>query len=96
MSIIGANSVIGVESVVESGVRVWVNKQIASGTTISYDVKYGNGKGIIIDEDGICGDTGGEVSPIVATKLGASLVAAGKNIVLVISLTQPQKLLQWR
>lgn len=69
----GANSVIGENSVIESGVKVWAGKSIESNINANYDVKYGHFKKLFIDDDGICGETNGEITPQIATALGSAL-----------------------
>lgn len=79
-SVIGESAVIGENSVVEGGVKVWNGKHIERNTTAVFDVRYGSLKPLCIGDDGIYGETGGEMSAFSAVKAGMSLVNAGKKI----------------
>lgn len=78
--IIGESAIIGENSVIEDGVRVWNNKRIERNTVASFDIRHGNIQSLHIGEDGIYGETNGEISAYTAVKTGISLVNAGKNI----------------
>ncbi|MFA5658806.1 MAG: sugar phosphate nucleotidyltransferase [Oscillospiraceae bacterium] len=71
-AVIGEGAVIGENSVVEAGVRIWQGKQLERGVCASYDVKYGNAKAIFLDEEGLAGETNGDITPQLAAALGAA------------------------
>ncbi len=75
-SVIGEKAEIGENATVEAGVRVWQGKQLDRNSTATYDIKYGNAKAMCLDEDGVCGEINGVVTPQVATTLGSSLASA--------------------
>lgn len=79
-SAVGAKAVIGRGAVVESGVRVWANKAIAGGICAGYDIKHGSSHPLTFSEDGISGETGGEVMPYNAAKIGMAVSAVSKRI----------------
>lgn len=87
-AVIGENSTIGENAVVESSVKIWMNKQIASNAVVSYDVKYGNVRKLALDEDGLSGETNSEITPSIAAILGASASLIGKRIGIGFSLGQ--------
>ncbi len=78
--VVGENAVIGENSVVEGSVKIWAGKHLDNNTSAAYDVKYGYAKPLSIDDEGICGETNGEITPQIAAILGSSLATAGNRI----------------
>ena len=78
--IIGESAIIGENAIVEDSVRVWNNKKIERNIVVSFDIRYGNMQALHISEDGIYGETNGEISAYTAIKTGLSLVNAGRNV----------------
>lgn len=78
--IVGGGAVIGENAVVENGVKVWNGKHVDPGTSASFDVKYGNAHRFSLDDDGICGETGGEITPQTAAVFGSSAASLGEVI----------------
>lgn len=78
--VVGENALIGENSVVQSGVKIWTGKELERDSTASYDIKYGTAHLLSIDDDGVCGETNGEITPQVASVLGSALCSAGKKI----------------
>lgn len=79
-SAVGAKAVIGRGAVVESGVRVWTNKAVAPGMCAGYDIKHGTSQPLLFGDDGISGETGGEIMPHNAAKIGMAVSALSKRI----------------
>ena len=75
-AVVGENAIIGEGSTVEAGVKVWQGKQLDRNTTASYDIKYGNSKSICLDDEGVCGETNGVITPQIASILGSSLASS--------------------
>ena len=71
-AVCGDKAIIGQNATLESGVKVWPNKQVECGTSASVDVKYQTAKKTVFDDDGIFGEAGGDITPGVMTRLGAS------------------------
>ena len=78
--IVGENAVICENSIVEAGVKIWAGKHLDSNTVATYDIKYGHAKQLCIDDEGVCGETNGEITPQVASVLGSSIASSGKKI----------------
>ncbi len=78
-AVVGENAVVGESSVVEPGVRIWNGKQLDKGSSASYDIKYGNARTLFIDDDGITGETNGDITPSLATVIGASVASCCEN-----------------
>ncbi len=74
-AVIGENAVVGESATVESGVKLWQGRHLEAGSTASYDIKYGYGRNLFCDEDGISGETNTVITPQIAAKLGSSAVA---------------------
>lgn len=73
---------IGSESVISSGVRIWPNRNISGGLTVSDNIKYFSSKSNIFDEKGITGTAGIEVTPEKCSLIGAAVgsTAYGKKV----------------
>lgn len=80
-AVIGEGAVVCENATVESGVKLWAGKTLSANTTAAYDIKYGRARQLCIDEEGICGETNGEITPQVAAVLGASLATVGDVVV---------------
>lgn len=93
--VIGENAVVGENSIVENGVKIWAGKHLDNNTTATYDVKYGNVKQLCIDDEGICGETNGEITPQIASILGSSIATVGKKIGIGYRGTAPAKALAY-
>lgn len=93
--IVGKNAVIGENAVVENGVKIWAGKHLDDNTTASYDVKYGNARQLCIDDEGVCGETNGEITPQIASMLGASLGTVGQKIGIGFKDTAPARALAY-
>ncbi len=78
-SVLGFNSVIGENTVVGPGVLIWPEKQVASGLSVRENIKIGKGPQITLEEDGIRGEAGGDMTPDQAVRLGAALSGAVKG-----------------
>lgn len=79
-SAVGAKAVIGRGAVVESGVRIWANKTVTGGMCAGYDIKHGTSHPLMFGEDGISGETGGEVMPYNAARVGMAVSAVSKRV----------------
>lgn len=72
-AVLGEGAMLGEDSRLLGGIKLWNKKETASGLTVGDDVKYGSAKSIVIDDDGISGETNVTVTPELAAKIGASL-----------------------
>lgn len=90
-AVVGEGGTVCENATVEGGVKLWAGKTLSANTTAAYDIKYGRARQLSIDEDGICGETNGEITPQVAAVLGASLATAGRGLVVGHSFTAPAK-----
>ncbi|MCL2077611.1 MAG: sugar phosphate nucleotidyltransferase [Oscillospiraceae bacterium] len=82
-SVIGEGTVIGENSRVESGVRVWQNKNVPADSIVCNDYKYSGKNKIEISERGVGGDTNIDVTPDFAAKVGCALSGLCPNNILV-------------
>lgn len=71
-AVVGEGAVIGENAVVSSGVKIWNNKRIARGASVTADVKYGSAAVPEITEDGICGATNTVITPEFAVRTGCA------------------------
>lgn len=78
-AVVGENAIIGENATVSGGVKIWSNKSIERNFKAVYDIKYGSGRELFIDDEGICGETNGNVNPRVAMLFGSSLATCSEN-----------------
>lgn len=83
-AVVGENAMIGENATVRESVKIWRNKSVERNFNAVYDIKHGNGKAFYLDDEGICGETNGAVSPSVAMALGSSIATCSKNNVVAI------------
>lgn len=83
--IIGEKSTVGKKSAIEKDVRIWPEKQIADNLRVNSNVIWGNAMETLFDETGITGDTGLEMTPELAAKIGAAVCSACENKAVVIA-----------
>lgn len=79
-AMVGGDAIVGADAVVTAGVRVWQGKRLEGGLTVSQDVKYGPPVQLCLDDEGICGASGGPLDPQSAALCGSCLSMLGKNI----------------
>lgn len=72
-AVMGEDSTLGAESVLSGGARLWNKRETADGITVSGDVKYGAARNIVIDDDGISGETNRNITPELMVRLGAAV-----------------------
>lgn len=83
-AVIGENALIGENAIVRENVKIWRNKSIERNFNAVYDVKFGSGKALNLDDEGICGETNGSVSPRVAMTLGSAIATCSSNNVVAV------------
>ncbi len=69
LSIVGASSVIGRETIVKGKARVWDGKVISPGLVVKGDVREMPDGEILFDDDGKFFDAGGFLNPVKATEI---------------------------
>jgi len=72
-AVVGEGAVIGDNAVISGGVRIWNNKRIEKGASVTSDVKYGTAAYPEMSEEGICGATNTVMTPEFAVRIGSSL-----------------------
>ena len=77
---VGDSAVIAEQAVVKCGVKIWNGRHLDSYACAEQDIKYGFLAPAKIGEDGICGETGGVITPQTAAVLGSSLASLGGKI----------------
>lgn len=86
-STIGFNSVIGNSVTVYPNIKIWPQKFIEDNIIITDNIKYSSAKREYIDDDGITGEAGTELTPEFLAKVGSALgsitcdstIAVGSN-----------------
>lgn len=75
-AVLGAGAAAGENCVIRQGVRVWAGKRVEAGTTLSDNLQYGAGKALCFEDNGLCGETGFELTAELALRLGLALGSA--------------------
>ncbi len=86
-STIGFNTVIGNSSTIYPGVKIWPQKFIEDNVIVTDNIKYSSAKKEYIDDEGIIGEAGTELTPEFMAKVGCALgsitsdpiIAVGSN-----------------
>ncbi len=79
-AVIGENAVICNGAVVNPGIKIWNGRHLESDTNAATDVKYGFTKPLRMDDEGICGETNGIITPQIAAVLGSCAVSVGEKV----------------
>lgn len=72
-AVLGEGAVLGKESRLLGGVKLWNKKETADNVLVGRDVKYGGARSIVIDDDGISGETNVSITPELMARIGASV-----------------------
>ncbi len=79
-AVVGKGAVIGKGAVVEQNIKIAANKRLDDFKTAVFDIKTEKSE-ILFDDDGcICGETGSEISPDIAMKIGRGAALCGAKI----------------
>ena len=83
-AVIGAECFIGEKAVIKQDVRIWPNKNIEAGETLTESVIWGSGaKSGLFGELGVSGTINVDITPEMAVKMGATYgatIGLGKNV----------------
>ena len=72
-AVIGEHAEVGANATIPPGVKVWNNKKVLSGDTLKDNLKYGYSGEKHIGENGFFGEIGAEITPQIASRIGAAL-----------------------
>ena len=79
-SAIGARSVVGENSIVRPGVKIWNHKMVLEDSIVSQNVIWGDSNAKIeFGESGIRGNVSVELTPEIAAKIGSAFAALGRG-----------------
>lgn len=71
-AVAGAGSVVGTNAAVSPGVRIWPGKTVEDGARASRNVKTGDFRHGIFDDEGITGEVGADLTPETLARIGAA------------------------
>lgn len=74
-SAVGAGSIIGSGAQVLQNVKIWPSKHVADGTRVSKNLRHGDARPDLFDDDGISGEAGVEITPEFCARLGAAVAS---------------------
>lgn len=75
-SAVGARAVVGNRAVIEPGVKVWPKKYVKSGMVLREHLRTGTLGRELFDDDGVCIESPGEMTPAMCAKLGSAVGTA--------------------
>lgn len=73
--VVGNGAVIMKSATLKNGVKVWNNKTVEAGIDLTQDLHYGFAKDVIIEEEGIVGQTNVTITPALCTKIGSAVAS---------------------
>lgn len=78
---LGAGAVVGEGATVRPGVRIWPGKRVEEGAVAAVNLQFGTVRSGFFDDDGVCGETGVEMTPEFLARFGAAVgtVLKGKT-----------------
>lgn len=92
-SVVGDGCKVGESCTIESGVKVWPQKQIEKNTELLYDVKYGYGRRCSVDDDGCIGAEHTELTSFQAALYGEAVGSSvGKGEAVAVGFSVPNAL----
>ncbi len=71
-SILGTGGMIGKNAQVKPSVKIWPGKQIEDNQIVSDHIQYGIPRVSLFDDDGITGEAGVDLTPLLCVKIGAA------------------------
>lgn len=74
-SAVGSGSIIGSGAEVLQNVKIWPSKHVADGTRVSRNLRCGDARPDLFDDDGISGEAGVEITPEFCARLGAAVAS---------------------
>ena len=84
-AVIGERCVIGKNTFIDKGVKIWPAKEIESKSSVIQNIIWGTPRKTVFDDDGICGSKASVLSPSVAACAGFAVARASKKGRIVIS-----------
>lgn len=75
-SVAGSGSIVGADASVSPGVKIWPGKRVEDGARAASNVKYGPARRGIIDDEGVTGEIGADMTPETCVRLGAAVGSA--------------------
>jgi len=80
--VIGSEAIIRKGAIIESGVKVWNNKTVGENIKLKEDLQFGFAKDIIVEDEGIVGQTNVTITPALCTKIGSGIASLKKNTII--------------
>lgn len=72
-AVVGDGTVIGEDAVIQSGVKLWPNKEVENGATVNHSIIWGaQGRRVLFGRYGVTGMVNVELTPDFAARLGAA------------------------
>ncbi len=71
--VVGDRVNVGSDSVLSSGVRIWPNRNVSGGLTVSENIKYTTSKNSLFDESGISGTGGVDLTAEKCSLIGSAV-----------------------
>lgn len=72
-SVAGSGSVIGENATVSPNISVWPGKTVGRGTSLNFNVKYGNMRSEILSENGVVSSNTVRLNPEICARIGSAV-----------------------
>lgn len=79
MSVVGRSAVVRRDALIGDGIRVWEERVVGEGVILREDLKDGTAKELLLEEDGLIGQTNITITPEVCIRLGAGTASLQSN-----------------
>ncbi len=79
-AVIGENALIAESAIVNQNVKIWNGRHVEPFACAAADLKYGFARPVVINDEGITGETNGSITPQTASVIGSSAASIGRKI----------------
>ena len=81
-AVVGGGAVIEESAVIGAGVKIWNGRQVEAFANVTSDIKYGFARPVVINDEGITGETNGIITPQTAAVIGSAAVSVGGRVII--------------
>ena len=72
-AVIGDSTVVGEDAIIQAGVKIWPNKEVENGATVSHSIIWGSqGRRVLFSRYGVTGVVNVDLTPDFVARLGAA------------------------
>ena len=72
-AVVGDGTVVGEDAIIQAGVKIWPNKEVENGATVSHSIIWGSqGRRVLFGRYGVTGVVNVDLTPDFVARLGAA------------------------